>query len=84
LDDVISINNHQLFFNQKYMKKNQMMDPPVCEFCKKNYAFKSFHCNHCIKKHKICASCILKNKTKMNLRKITKNTIFDSNLKKWS
>ena len=61
-----------------------MMDPPVCEFCKKNYAFKSFHCNHCIKKHKICASCILKNKTKMNLRKITKNTVFDSNLKKWS
>ena len=61
-----------------------MMNSSICEFCKKNYAAKSFHCNHCTKPHKICASCILKNKTKMNLRKVNKNTIFDSNLQKWA
>ena len=61
-----------------------MIDSSICEFCKKKHASKSFHCNHCTKPHKICASCILKNKTKMNLRKVNKNTIFDSNLEKWA
>ena len=61
-----------------------MMEQSICEFCKKNHAFKSFHCNHCIKKHKICASCILKNKSKMKLEKITKTSVYESNLKKWS
>ena len=62
----------------------QMNDHSVCEFCKKNQASKSFHCNHCIKKHKICGPCIIKNKTKLNLRKVDKDTIFDSNLEKWA
>ena len=61
-----------------------MMQSSVCEFCKKCYATKSFHCNHCIKPHWICAACIQKNKIKMNLRKVNRDTIFDSNLKKWS
>ena len=61
-----------------------MIDSSICEFCKKKHASKSFHCNHCLKPHKICMSCILKYKTKMNLRKVHKNTIFDSNLEKWA
>ena len=61
-----------------------MMDSSTCEFCKKNYASKSFHCNYCVKPHKICASCILKNKSKMKLEKINKNSVYESNLKKWT
>ena len=60
------------------------MDSSICEFCKKKHATKSFHCNHCEKPHKICALCIIKYKTKMNLRKVHKKTIFDSNLAKWA
>ena len=61
-----------------------MMDSSVCEFCKKNYTTKAFHCNHCTKPHKICVTCIQKNKIKLNLRKVNKDTIFDSNLEKWA
>ncbi len=60
------------------------MDSSTCEFCKKNHAAKSFHCNYCIKKHKICASCILERKSKMKLEKITKTSVYESNLKKWT
>ncbi len=61
-----------------------MNSPKACEVCKEGYATKSFHCNHCEKPHWICAACIQKNKVKMNLRKVNKNTIFDSNLEKWA
>ena len=61
-----------------------MIDSSICEPTKKKHASKSFLWDHCTKPHKICASCILKNKTKMNLRKVNKNTIFDSNLEKWA
>ena len=60
------------------------MDSSTCEFCKKNHTSKSFHCNHCVQPHKICDSCILKNKSKMKLEKITKTSIYESNLKKWT
>ena len=61
-----------------------MMEPSMCEFCKKKTAYKSFHCNHCLKPHKICAVCIQKNKIKLKLRKVNRNTIYDSNLEKWA
>ncbi len=56
---------------------------PLCEFCKKQPARKTFHCNHCIKKHRICDECIISGRAKMNLRPVTRDTVFDSNLKKW-
>ncbi len=61
-----------------------MKNSAMCEFCKKNVTTKAFHCNHCLKKHRICQECIAKNKVKMNLRKVNKNTIYDSNLEKWA
>ena len=61
-----------------------MKIPKLCEFCKKKVTTKSFHCNHCVKKHSICEECIKKNMISMNLRKVNKNSVFDSNLKKWT
>ncbi len=61
-----------------------MAELPLCEFCKKEPTNKMFHCNHCIKKHRICEQCIITGRAKMNLRPVKKNDIFDSNLEKWS
>jgi len=61
-----------------------MKNLTICEFCKKYAITQSFHCNYCIKKHKICKACVEKNKAKFNLRKIVKNSIYESNLKKWT
>ena len=53
------------------------------EFCNEKYASKSFHCNHCIIKHKICDVCLIKNKKKLHIRIVGRKGIYDSNLKKW-
>ena len=55
----------------------------LCEFCNKKSASKSFHCNHCIKKHSICDICLNENKEKLNIRIVGRKGIYDSNLKKW-
>ena len=68
----------------KLMGETLMKNLAICEFCKKYKMTRGFHCNHCIKKHLICDACVEKNKVKFNLRKIEKNSIYDSNLEKWA
>jgi len=55
----------------------------LCEFCNEKTASKSFHCNHCTTKHRICDVCLIKNKKKLNIRIVGRKGIYDSNLKKW-
>lgn len=55
-----------------------------CDFCKKFNETQSIHCNHCIKNHQICSTCLVEFKDKMKIVPVKKQSMYASNLKKWA
>ena len=55
-----------------------------CDFCKKFNKTQSIHCNSCIKNHQICSTCLIEYKVEMKIKPVTKQSMYESNLKKWA
>ena len=55
-----------------------------CDFCKEFNKTQSIHCNSCIKNHQICTTCLVEYKVEMKIKPVTKQSMYESNLKKWA
>jgi len=55
-----------------------------CDFCKEYVKTQSIHCNSCIKNHQICSTCLIGYKVEMKIKPVTKQSMYESNLKKWA
>jgi len=54
-----------------------------CDFCKEYVKTQAIHCNACIKNHQICLTCLVDYKDDMKIKPVTKQSLYESNLKKW-
>ena len=54
-----------------------------CDFCKEYVKTQAIHCNSCIKNHQICLTCLVDYKDDMKIKQVTKQSLYESNLKKW-
>jgi len=55
-----------------------------CDFCKEYVKTQAIHCNSCIKNHQICLTCLVDYKDDMKIKPVRKQSLYESNLKKWA